>query len=311
MRRALLGLKIAAAVLVLGLVLAAADLDALGRLLGHTSPGWFAAAVAVLVLQNVVLAARFRAIVAALGRPMGGRLALAITFVGVLFNQALPSAIGGDALRAWLLRGDGRSWRETVTAVVLDRASGVVVLALLAAGAVALEPSGALVALRAGLVLVAAAAVAAFALSAAGDRLMLVPRGLRTRLARIGLPAGARTLLRTSVALPATVLSAASHLLAALAAWLIAVALGIDVAFGGFMTAALCLLLVTMIPLSYAGWGVREVGAVWLFSAIGLSGESALAVSLLFGAALAIAALPGLPFWLAPRERASSTAATR
>jgi uncharacterized membrane protein YbhN (UPF0104 family) len=309
-RRALLALKIAAAAGVLGVVLAAADLDALGRLLGHATPGWLAAAVAVLVLQNLVLAARFRAIVTALGRPLGARFALAATFIGVLFNQALPSAIGGDALRAWQLHGDARSWREAVTAVLLDRAGGIVVLALLAAGAVALEPSGALSPLRTALVLVALLGVGALALIGAADRLRFLPHALRKRLSRTGLPAGARALSRTPLAAVAAAWSAASHLLAALAAWLLAAALGVDVAFGSFITAALCLLLVTMIPLSYAGWGVREAGAVWLFSLLGVSGEQALAISLLFGFALALAALPGLPFWLAPRrERASRPAA--
>jgi hypothetical protein len=39
---------------------------------------------------------------------------------------------------------------------------------------------------------------------------------------------------------------------------------------------------------------------VWLFTRIGISNESALAISVLFGAALLVAALPGLAFWLSP-----------
>lgn len=303
MRRALLALKVVVTVAVLGAVLATADLAALGRLLRDASPGYFVAAVAVLLLQTVVLSVRFRAIVAALGRPIGARFAVELTFVGALFNQALPSAVGGDAVRAWQLRGDGRSWPEALTAVFLDRASGVVILAVLAAAAVALEPMGALASLRGAFLAVAAAGIAAAVLLAAVDR--WTPRMLRP-LAASGLPAGMHALLTTRLAAAAGAWSAASHLLAALAAYSLAAALGVDVAFGTFLAAALCMLLATMIPLSYAGWGIREAGAVWLFSYLGVEAEQALAISMLFGAALLAAALPGVMFWLAPHATASA-----
>ena len=305
MRRALFVLKVVVTVAVLGAVLAAADLPSLGRLLAHASPVYFVAAVGALVLQTLVLSVRFRAIVAALGRPIGARFAAELTFVGALFNQALPSAVGGDAIRAWQLRNDSRSWREALTAVLLDRASGVAVLAVLAAAAAVLEPSGALAPLRAPLLAVAAAGVAAFALLSRADRLALLPQPAREWLAASGVPAGTRALLATRLAGAAAAWSAVSHLLAALAAYWLAAALGVDVGLGTFVAAALCMLLATMVPLSYAGWGIREAGAVWLFSQLGLSTEQSLAISMLFGAALLVAALPGVTFWLAPRAAAS------
>jgi hypothetical protein len=96
-------------------------------------------------------------------------------------------------------------------------------------------------------------------------------------------------------------------LLAALAAYWLAAALHVEVAIGPFVAAALCMLLATMIPLSYAGWGIREAGAVWLFAQLAIPAESALAISMLFGVALFVAALPGAAFWLAPsRERGNA-----
>ena len=211
MRRALLALKILVTVAALGAVLAAVDHSALGRLLANASPSYLAAAVAALVVQTLVLGARFRMIVARLGRPISAWLAVELTFVGVLFNQALPSAVGGDAIRTWQLRAAGRSWREAVTAVLLDRGSGVVVLALLAAVAVALDPSGVLTPLRAALLAVAGAAVAAVALMATADRLPVLPRRVRGLLASTGVPAGARLRLAPRAAAVATAWSVASY----------------------------------------------------------------------------------------------------
>jgi uncharacterized membrane protein YbhN (UPF0104 family) len=299
-RRALLALKILVTVAALGAVLASADLAELRRLLANAHPGYLAAAVAALVVQTLVLAARFGAIIATLGRPIGVWFAIELTFVGVLFNQALPSAVGGDAIRTWQLRASGSSWRDAVTAVLLDRGSGVVVLALLAAAAVALESSGALAPLRAALLFVAGGAVAAVALLAAADRLPVLPLRVRGLLAASGLAAGMRLLLPPRPLGIAAASSAASHLLAALAAYWIASSLGAAVPLGAFIAAALCMLLATMIPLSYAGWGIREAGAVFLFAYLGVGAELALAISVLFGTALLVAALPGVVFWLAP-----------
>jgi uncharacterized membrane protein YbhN (UPF0104 family) len=298
--RRLLALKIAVTVALLGGVLAAADLPALGRLLRAASPALFALAVAALVLQTLVLAARLHAIVAALGRPIGAGSAIELSFVGTAFNQALPSAIGGDAIRAWRLRADGRPWRSAVNAVLLDRGGGVLVLAVLAAFAVVVEPSGVFAPLRFVLGAVVALGLAALAALAAAYRLPLLPRAARRLLASSGLPPAARTVLTTRVAPVVGALSATSHLLAALAAYWLAAALGVELALGTFVTAALCVLLATMVPLSYAGWGIREAGAVWLLARAGVPTETALAISVLFGAALFVASLPGLTFWFAP-----------
>jgi hypothetical protein len=309
-RRALLIAKAAVTIALLGGVLAVTDLPALGRLLGHASLGYFAAAVGALAVQTLVLSARFQAIVAALGRPLAASSAVELSFVGVLFNQALPSAIGGDAMRAWGLRAGGRPWREAVNAVLLDRGGGVAVLAVLAAVAVTVEPSGFVASLRPALWAVAAAGIAAVGVVALADRLPLVPAAVRRLIVTTGLPASVRLAFAPRIATSTTVLSAVSHLLAALAAYWLAAALGLEIAVGTFFTAALCMLLATMIPLSYAGWGIREAGAVWLFARAGIDTESALAISVLFGAALLVAALPGVPLWLAPSWERRAAAAT-
>jgi len=304
MRRALLILKVTLTFALLGGVLAAADLPTLGRLLGDASFGYFAAAVGTLVVQTFVLSARFQTIIAAFGPPIAAWTAIEVSFVGVLFNQALPSAIGGDAIRAWRLRSDGRPWRVAVNAVLLDRAGGVVVLAVLAAVAVTIESTEVFAPLRLALWAVAAAGVAALGFIAVADRLTLVPGAVQRLLATSGLPTSARRVLAPRIAPSTTAWSVASHLLAALAVYWLAAALGLEVAVGTLLTAALCMMLATMIPLSYAGWGIREAGAVWLLARAGIATESALAISVLFGAALLVAALPGVPLWLLSlRER--------
>jgi uncharacterized membrane protein YbhN (UPF0104 family) len=50
---------------------------------------------------------------------------LGSVFVGILFNQLLPTAVGGDVLRAWRAKQLGATWETAIHSVLLDRATGV------------------------------------------------------------------------------------------------------------------------------------------------------------------------------------------
>ena len=72
-------------------------------------------------------------------------------------------------------------------------------------------------------------------------------------------------------------------------------------------------ILVTVVPISIAGWGVREGAMVVAFGFIDVPASAAFAVSVLFGLTLAAASLPGsLIWWLSGysvRNVAANTAA--
>ena len=57
-------------------------------------------------------------------------------------------------------------------------------------------------------------------------------------------------------------------------------------------------LLLMTIPISIAGWGVREQAMVSAFALIGISGEGALALSIMFGLVSLFMGLPGGIVWL-------------
>jgi hypothetical protein len=57
-------------------------------------------------------------------------------------------------------------------------------------------------------------------------------------------------------------------------------------------------LLTTMIPVSIAGWGVRELSMVTVLGAVDVPPDGALAVSLAFGLAILLVGLPGGVLWL-------------
>ena len=106
-------------------------------------------------------------------------------------------------------------------------------------------------------------------------------------------------------------LSLVSHVLAAAAIYAFAEGLQLGLPFATCVALFSAVILVTAIPISFAGWGLREGAMVALFAFAGLDAGTALALSLAFGAAYLVASLPGCALWLAWRHAPSTGAASR
>ena len=88
-----------------------------------------------------------------------------------------------------------------------------------------------------------------------------------------------------------------------LAAWFTAKAIGSPLGFVQSMLLMPPVILIAAIPISIAGWGVREGAMITAFSYAGLPESDALAISVLFGAgAFIIGAIGGL-VWILSRDR--------
>jgi uncharacterized protein (TIRG00374 family) len=104
-------LKILISAALLYFALRKVDLADLLSRIGSKSLLWLGVAVAVTFLQVYVGALRWREISADCDAPISPRQAMRFNLIGTFFNQTLPSAIGGDAMRLWLLaRGGAGSW---------------------------------------------------------------------------------------------------------------------------------------------------------------------------------------------------------
>jgi 8-oxo-dGTP pyrophosphatase MutT (NUDIX family) len=64
-------------------------------------------------------------------------------------------------------------------------------------------------------------------------------------------------------------------------------------------------LLLSMVPVSLGGWGVREAALVWLLGTAHVPQDAALAISVLFGLVTMAAGLPGGVLWLFERRGAA------
>jgi glycosyltransferase 2 family protein len=103
-------------------------------------------------------------------------------------------------------------------------------------------------------------------------------------------------------------LSALAHVLAALALFALADGLGAPLTVWQSLGLVPAVVLISMFPLSFAGWGIREGAMVVMLGFAGVTPVMALSLSILFGVALLAASLPGLALWLAGWPHRQKTA---
>src|SRR5262249_59769002 len=89
---------------------------------------------------------------------------------------------------------------------------------------------------------------------------------------------------------------------AGLGAYCIARSLGIAVGPVAMIAVTSMMTLVVALPISVAGWGVREVSLVALLGLLGVDREAALALSVELGLIGTLLSLPGGLVWLTLRD---------
>jgi Predicted integral membrane protein len=293
----LTGLKLVVSVASLVIVFRAVDFSSLAIDLAKFGFGYVVFALVVFWVAQVVSSLRYAYVARTLGADLPFPASLKAHFVGLWFNQVLPTGLGGDVLKVAVLRNlVGTS--VAVRAVLLDRLSGLfllmfailITLPLYSAiwpaeqamlqvglGAVSIGFLGATV-LGAGAADRFKGAVVSIPL--AGQFFALVADVWRFRKGR-----ALWGQLWTSLII---------HLNGIAVFALLGLSLGLEVDPLVFTLIVPLILLVGLMPISFAGWGVRELGAVWLLGLVGFPPENALLLSVGYGLLLLVAGLPGL-----------------
>lgn len=303
MRRYLpLLLKAAVSILLLYLSLRSVHMETVATRLSQFDPLWIGLALVLLTLQVGLLALRWREIADVCGIHIGLSPISHIAFIANFFNQVLPSSVGGDAARVWLLARKGGGWASATYSVLIDRIAGVLILALIV---IACLPWTLTlihdVLARAVLILIGAGAVIG-ALVFLGIGMLprrWFDRFMPTRHLAETSRAAWRLCRMPGPALIVTACSIAIHVMTVTVAWCCMKAVAAPVGFAPILFLMPPVLLVATVPISIAGWGVRESSMVMAFASAGLSQSDGLMLSILFGAtSFAVGALGGL-VWIA------------
>lgn len=309
MRRILLSaLKILVSAALLYLSLRKVDLAELASRINISSLGWIGVAIAVTFLQIFVGVLRWREISTECGAPLGIRQAMRYNVIGTFFNQTLPSSIGGDAVRLWLVARNGAGWRAATYSIFVDRAVGLIALAVIIVASLPwsyrliTDPNG-----RSALLLVDFAALAGGVGFLVLGRLQWpwLKRWWGTHHLHACSVIANRVMFSREHGPKVAVLSVLVHVLAVVIAWCVVRSIAAPVMFSQVFQLVPPVMLITMLPISIAGWGVREASMGLAFGYAGLLTNEGVNVSLLFGAVYFIVGAFGGLVWILSAEKAA------
>lgn len=238
----------------------------------------------------------------------GGSLSLPttikLTFIGHFFNQLLPTSVGGDVVRGWEAKRSGLELDEAVISVLLDRIVGsTALLLLIVIGQPFLLDRFDETGLR-----VAAFAIIFIGISGLAFLFLLHRLPLPFERSRILSAAGnlsraACRLMKTRrVALACLAVSFGVQGAALLVTTLFANALGVDISLLEMALIVPTVLLVSSLPISIGGWGVREAGLAAGFVVFGYPPSVAVTVSVIVGLVNLTWAAPGAVLWIFRRR---------
>lgn len=249
-------------------------------------PGWLWPVCLGLVVSGMMCNAwRWHILLKAQSVPMPFGDVVKTVFAGAFASNFLPSTIGGDAFRILsLARFTNRTL--SVASVVVDRALNV--LAMLSFLPFAWLSFG-----------------MPFAPAAGGHRLpagaaAVLPgrvSGFIRRVLQRLKEAFSAWLRRPGYLVAGLLVSWLSIVVVFMAVWLIARGLGMPVALYQVMGVSVITYLVTLLPVSFNGYGLREVTVTALYTALGSSTEQAATLALVTRALMLFETLPGA-LWL-------------
>ena len=281
------------------------DINSTIEILKATDSSFFILALLVMTIEVLIANTRWRLILKQLGSNIAYFTALRYLWIGVFFNQALPSSIGGDAVRGYYLcKNEDYSISEATIGVLLDRVIGLLGLVLLVIFTIPLIFESIVTPLTKWTILaIIIAALLAIIMSLIID---LIPNKFSQWKIMNGLvkfSSKGREVLFSFYGMLSIILSLIIHLTFVFAAWLLAYGMGLDISLTGMLLIVPITNLLIALPISIAGWGIREGLFIAGLGYLNVSSDAALALSILYGLLMLVVSLPGIIGWILQKPK--------
>lgn len=263
---------------------------------------WVIVAFVGYLVGQVISAYKWRVLARPLGFTQPFRVFVSYYFSGMYLNLFAPSTVAGDFGRGALLAGESRKLGSALQSVVVDRVSGLIMLLWICAASslpADLEPLSA--AVRYGVIAVALGATGGwFLLSTLLRRSWVLHPKVRGVVEKVVGPYQREPLVLGS----ACGVSLFFHLFQIGLQILLARALYIDTSMWGLLVCIPLVNVLSSLPISFGGVGVREGGYILLLTPLGVARAQALAFGLLWSAVVLSAnAVGGIALLLSPPAR--------
>ena len=207
-----------------------------------------------------------------------------LTWLSLAISQVLPALVGGDGFRIAGLRYDGVPLGTSTKSVIIDRIFGLAGLVVLIIPGAAMSGFFAFLPFW----VFPGAALHAGAIAAG----LLIARRSLARI--VFFHGGWLKQITGTGGLALLVMAIAGHAVSILIFQLLANAYGIDIPVSTTLAVFPAALLMSILPISFGGWGVREASVVYGLSLYGVPEHDALIASLIFGSFQICAAIPSI-----------------
>jgi uncharacterized membrane protein YbhN (UPF0104 family) len=262
-------------------------------------PALVSLAVVIGVLQIALLAFRWHRILAALRtghdvlpRPLQAQL---VFWSAQFLSQVMPT-LAGDGMRILIARGVGVTLRTGFKSTFTDRGLALLFLLVLAAIALVLAPSVVINSpiFRPLIYIVQAGIVLMIAVMAVSGRLVPLVARWPLLLVLVETLSSMRQVLSSPTGVLIGALYVLGHCMSIVIFLVLAHSQSVPLGIADVMVVVPLIVLISVVPVTVGGWGVREGVAVTLLGLYGVAPDVSLTLSISFGAVLLISALPGV-----------------
>ncbi len=282
------------------LILKNIDLDITFGLITNIGLPYLFSAMVVLLIQIFVMTIRWEIVLDSLGIEISFKNVISIFWIGLFFNQILPTSVGGDAVRGLYLYQRGYSFAKASQGVIFDRIIGLIslvaiVIITLPLGLQLVDSDNA----KWGLMSIIIFFICALTL-------LLNINMISSRFQKWNLIykfSSIMTVIRDSIfslnpGFKLLLISILVHFLSILTMTILAIGMQLELRIIGLLVIVPVVTLLMVLPISIAGWGIREGAMIIGLGFIGVGAENAFALSLLFGFLMLSIAIPGGAIWI-------------
>lgn len=273
----------------------------------NISLGWGLVTIFLFYIQLSVAALRFKFLFEILQNPASYTQCFNSTLVGYFFSQTLISFIGGDAMRTLRMSQTGISVKTCISAVLLDRISGLVgfmlMFTLTLPFLLRYLPYETMLS---SLVVVVVAFIIGVLSVFIFFKLPFKKIPFKWLEAISNLSKQFITRLVTFYGLFTFIIpSIFINILNCFIFYFISIGLSINVSFLDMLILLQPVFFLSMLPISISGWGVREGATIFALGLAGISNVDSLSISIVFGLTLIAISLPGGMIWLFSKNQLS------
>lgn len=296
-------IKLTVSAVLLYLISRNIDVHATAAAAAHIPVLTLTAALLLQLASNCVATGRWYVIMNKIGVCGSFFFYLRSFFKGAFFNQGLPTSIGGDGLRIIDATRIAAKKEDAVFGVFIDRIIGLAGLLLLNIVALLINhtllPTKVYLPLMGIMVLLFLGLLALYFLRKIP---LFTAHNLLGYLGRLSIryhqvySSAPAILLQTG-------LSVLTHLLSMTAFYILGNGLGLHYPLMVYLALVPPVILLTILPISLAGWGIREGAMIGFFVLIGADKSVVLSFSIIYGLINLVASLPGLVVYLGQQNR--------